>query len=277
MDPGVDEWAFHCHQSGFSVSCWDTRGCTENRHQWLGGSTIFSRTLVCSPLLSPHSQHLSPTCHPEPPTTCCFAMSPVASSSIPACLPRSLPSPAIALCLSTSHTSPLLHSPPPFSLSLSNILSGCVLIPHPEQTNSAKQTNIFPHLKTKPTPNHLTIPKLQPQPCFSKEIWRKHPTANRSVYSRGFWWCTFPCLSPALLWVGWQSSWCCMPAFTQGSGAGSGCRALAGEDKWGAGSRHAWLVSVKSPFVPNKSENQPRSLSCVGKCGSRCCSHCVHG
>lgn len=30
-------------------------------------------------------------------------------------------------------------------------------------------------------------------------------------------------------------------------------------------------MSVKSPFVPNKSEEQSRSLSCVGKCGSRCC------
>lgn len=30
-------------------------------------------------------------------------------------------------------------------------------------------------------------------------------------------------------------------------------------------------MSVKSPFVPNKSEKQSGSLSCVGKCGSWCC------
>lgn len=154
----------------------------------LEAAPAFSSTLLCTPLLSSHSQHSSSsTCHPEPSTICCFA--PVPSSSVPACFSRSLPSPAIASCLSTTHISPILRSVPALSLSLSSswvfqILFGCILIPHLEQTSSAKQMHIFPHLKTNPA--HLTIPKLQPQLCFSKEIWRKHPTANRPVYSRGF-------------------------------------------------------------------------------------------
>lgn len=63
--------------------------------------------------------------------------------------PCLLPSPAIAFCLSTAHTSPVLHSPPALSLSLSSswisqILFGCILIPHPQHTNSAKHPHLSP-------------------------------------------------------------------------------------------------------------------------------------
>lgn len=67
MDPG-HKWAFHCHQSGFSVSSWDTHGCSKERHQSLGGSTsLLQRTCMYS-LAVTTLPALILTCHPEPPT-----------------------------------------------------------------------------------------------------------------------------------------------------------------------------------------------------------------
>lgn len=66
MDPG-HKWAFHCHQSGFSVSSWDTHGCSKERHQSLGGSTsLLQRTCMYS-LAVTTLPALILTCHPEPP------------------------------------------------------------------------------------------------------------------------------------------------------------------------------------------------------------------
>lgn len=142
----------------------------------------------CIPLLLPCSQHFLILC-----------LSPWASHHLLPCPvpnPQPLDSlllfssqdqalPLPPLCLQPSHhqfytllqlSDPLLQGPgfPRSCLHVSLFLT----LNKPITWN---RTMSFPTPETNPAPNHLTIPKLQPQLCSSKKGYRKHPTANRSL------------------------------------------------------------------------------------------------
>lgn len=137
MDPG-HQWAFHCHQSGFSVSSWGTHGCGKERLQWLGISTSL----------------LQHTCMYSLAVTTLPALTPVTLSLLPpAALPCPqlfysclLPSPAIAFHLSTTHTSPVLHSPQLFHS----------LFQAPGFPRSCLDVSLFPTLNIPILPNRPT-------------------------------------------------------------------------------------------------------------------------
>lgn len=76
----------------------------------LEAAPAFSSAPVCTPLLSPHSQHLS-----SPVTLSLLPLCHVPSPQLfYPCLPsQRLPSSAIASSFSTTHTSPVLYSPQP--------------------------------------------------------------------------------------------------------------------------------------------------------------------
>lgn len=134
----------------------------------LEAAPAFSSTLVCTPLLLPHSQHLSSTCHPEPSTPCCFAMSPVPTLlSLPAAQPCHC-----LLSFYSPHITSFTLSPSSLSFKLLDFPDPVWMYPYsPPSTYQFCQTpTSFPHLKRNPAPNHVTIPRLQPQLCFTKEI-----------------------------------------------------------------------------------------------------------
>lgn len=106
----------------------------------------------------------SSTCHPELPTTCCFVLSPNPKSSIP-CLPSQDPAQPChyLLCLYNPSIASFTLSPSSLTLFctswVSHILFACILIPHPEQTNSAEQVNVFPHHQVKSCSQPLNHPQ----------------------------------------------------------------------------------------------------------------------
>lgn len=159
-----------------NVSGWDTCGCSEERYRWLGGSTsffqhahVYSLAVTTLPALS-HPPPVIPSFLPPAALSC--PQTP--SLLFPACLPKTLPSLAITSSVSTTHPLLVLHSPPalwpssaPPGFPISCFHVSFFTLNKPILPNRSMS---FPTLKSSPAPNHLTIPKLQPQLFFKGEL-----------------------------------------------------------------------------------------------------------
>lgn len=140
-------------------------------------------TPMCPPLLSPCSQHflilhLSPWGFHH----CCLALSPIPHPFTPCFSSQDPAQPRCCLpCIYNQfYTLPQLSDSllqaPGFPRSYLHV-SLCLAPNKPVLPNRSIS---FPTLKTNPPLNHLTIPKLQPQLCSSKDTCRKHLTTNSS-------------------------------------------------------------------------------------------------